>query len=169
MLFNPVLPLLQLRVFVLIPLVVLEIPEVALVRSFPLIELSVDGQVGLLEVLFLVAFVGSRRIDLVIGVVKLRQVLPIAVFIHTVLLIPLGLLSIVQFVWERQIHQDDKQRCEVQYLVPALRIEVDNAVPDDISDDVDEEGELEQGQAGFDREEVDVDGVGGPLVDVVLV
>ena len=44
---------------------------IALTHSFPLVELPVYGEVGLLEVLFLVAFERSRWIHQIVGCIEL--------------------------------------------------------------------------------------------------
>ena len=101
-LLYPILPFLKLSFIIdLFFLVFLKLAKVPLVSCFPLIELSVNIEVRLFEILLFIAFIGCRRVHLIISIVKLRQIFPIGVFVDTVFLIPLRLLRIIQFVREQ--------------------------------------------------------------------
>ena len=101
-LLYPILPFLKLSFIIdLFFLVFLKLAKVPLVSCFPLIELSVNSEVRLFEILLFIAFIGCRRVHLIISIVKLRQIFPIGVFVDTVFLIPLRLLRIIQFVREQ--------------------------------------------------------------------
>lgn len=118
-------------------LVLFEIAVVALMCTLPFVELSVDSKVRFFEVLLLIALKGSGRIHEIIGRIELRQILPISILIDTILLIPLSLLRIVQFIRQNKIDQNKEQSSEVQQFEQIIGIEVDGRVPDDVADYVD--------------------------------
>ena len=71
-LLNPLLPLLKPVLLTIITPVLLKIPKIALMRTLPLIELPVYGQIGLFEVLLLIALKRSRRVHQIVGCIELR-------------------------------------------------------------------------------------------------